>query len=53
MTTADMVYQKSENGGQLFAAGSITFCGSLLRNNGDNNISQLLSNVLLRFLSQS
>ena len=47
---ADMVYQKSDNGGQLFATGSITFCGSLLRNNGENNISKLVLNVLNRFL---
>lgn len=47
---ADMVYQQSENGGQLFATGSITFCGSLLHNNGDNNISKLVLNVLNRFL---
>ena len=47
---ADMVYQKSETGSQLFAAGSITFCGSLLYNQGENNISKLVANVLVRFL---
>ena len=47
---ADMVYQEREDGGRLFAAGSITFCGSLLVNGGDNNISRLLENVLQRFL---
>lgn len=47
---ADMVYQELENGGRLFAAGSITFCGSLLVNGGDNNISRLLDNVIRRFL---
>ncbi len=46
---ADMVYQKAPNGGQLFATGSITFCGSLLHNNGDNNISRLLKNIIDRF----
>lgn len=50
---ADMVYQKSESGSQLFAAGSITFCGSLLHNKGKNNISQLLANVLHGFLKSS
>jgi N,N-dimethylformamidase len=47
---ADMVYQKPDTGGQLFATGSITFCGSLLYNDGDNNISKLVGNVLRRFL---
>lgn len=51
LVRADMVYQKSENGGQLFATGSITFCGSLLYNEGDNNISKLVANVFNRFLS--
>ncbi len=46
---ADMIYQHSESGGQLFATGSITFCGSLLHNNGDNNISKLLYNVVEKF----
>jgi N,N-dimethylformamidase len=47
---ADMVYQQQENGGKLFATGSITFCGSLLVNGGDNNISRLLANVMHDFL---
>ena len=47
---ADMVYQRQGNGGKLFATGSITFCGSLLWNRGDNNISRLLRNVLDNFL---
>ena len=46
---ADMIYQINDNGGQLFSTGSITFCGSLLHNNGDNNISKLLLNVVKRF----
>ncbi len=47
---ADMIYQVNENGGELFSTGSITFCGSLLSNNGDNNISKLLLNVVRRFI---
>ena len=47
---ADMIYQINDNGGQLFSTGSITFCGSLLYNNGDNNISRLLLNVMKRFI---
>ncbi len=46
---ADMIYQVNDNGGELFSAGSITFCGSLLHNGGDNNIARLLLNVLARF----
>ncbi len=38
-------------GGELFAVGSITFCGSLLVNDGDNNVSTLLADVLKRFLA--
>ncbi len=50
---ADMVYQRQDNGAKLFAAGSITFCGSLLWNDGDNNISRLLKNVMDDFLAAS
>ncbi|MEK9556095.1 MAG: N,N-dimethylformamidase beta subunit family domain-containing protein, partial [Gammaproteobacteria bacterium] len=47
---ADMVYFKTAKGGQVFATGSITFCGSLPWNNYDNNISTLLKNVMRKFL---
>ena len=47
---ADMVYFKTANGGQVFAVGSITFCGSLPWNNYDNNISTLLKNVVRKFV---
>jgi N,N-dimethylformamidase len=47
---ADMIYQCSDSGSQLFSTGSITFCGSLLHEAGDNNISRILSNVIYRFL---
>jgi N,N-dimethylformamidase len=47
---ADMVYFTTEDGGQVFSVGSITFCGSLPWNNYNNNISKLLSNVLTRFI---
>jgi N,N-dimethylformamidase len=47
---ADMVHFMTEGGGQIFAVGSITFCGSLPWNNYNNNISTLLSNVLKRFI---
>ena len=46
---ADMVYFKTAKGGQVFATGSITFCGSLPWNEYDNNISTLLRNVVHKF----
>ena len=48
---ADMVYFKTASGGQVFAVGSITFCGSLPWNDFNNNISTLLKNVIHRFMS--
>ncbi|MCY3771124.1 MAG: N,N-dimethylformamidase large subunit [Gemmatimonadetes bacterium] len=48
---ADMVYQRSDSGSQLFSTGSITFCGTLLHNDADNDISRIVANVLRRFLS--
>ena len=48
---ADMVYFEVPNGGRVFSTGSITFCGSLVHNDGDNNISRIVANVLDRFLA--
>lgn len=48
---ADMTYFELPGGGAVFSTGSITFCGSLLCNGGDNNISKLLENVLKGFLA--
>ena len=47
---ADMVYQQSLSGSQLFSVGSITFCGSLLSNDGSNDISTIVKNILARFM---
>ncbi len=47
---ADMIYCELPEGGELFAVGSITFCGNLSWNNFDNNISRILHNVLSRML---
>ena len=49
---SDMVYFETQNTGAVFSVGSITFCGSLPVNDGDNNISRLVKNVLNRFLEQ-
>ena len=50
---ADMVYAKTPSGGEVFAVGSITFCGSLPWNKFDNNVSRLLRNVVNRFVGAS
>ncbi|MFN3210850.1 MAG: N,N-dimethylformamidase beta subunit family domain-containing protein [Roseovarius sp.] len=47
---ADIVLIDYPGGGQVFATGSITFCGSLPWNDFDNDVSTLFHNVLTRFL---
>ena len=47
---ADMTFFECPNGGAVFSTGSITFCGSLVTNNFDNDVSRLLDNVVKRFL---
>lgn len=49
LVRSDMVYFETAHGGAVFSVGSITFCGSLLHNNCDNNISKIINNVLTRF----
>lgn len=46
---ADMTWFDCPGGGEVFAVGSITFCGSLPVNQCDNDISRILDNVLRRF----
>jgi N,N-dimethylformamidase len=47
---ADMTYFETPAGGAVFSTGSITFCGSLVSNRFDNDVSRLLNNVVQRFL---
>lgn len=47
---SDIAYHETPNGGACFAFSSIAFCGSLPWNDGDNNISTLVGNVLNRFM---
>ncbi len=47
----DIVYFPTPNGGAVWSASSIAYCGSLSHNNYDNNISKLTKNVLDRFVS--
>ena len=46
---SDMVFFETPNNGAVFSVGSITYCGSLLTNGGDNDVSRLTKNVLDRF----
>ena len=47
---ADIVYFETANGGAVFSVGSITFCGALPINGGNNNVSAMVDNVVRRFL---
>ena len=47
---ADMTFFETAAGGAVFSTGSITFCGSLVTNEFDNDVSRLLDNVIRRFL---
>jgi N,N-dimethylformamidase len=47
---ADMVFFETPNGGAVFSTGSITWCGSLSHNGGENNVSRITQNVLMQFL---
>ncbi len=46
---ADLIYYTSFNGGAALSVSSMTWCGSLLHNGGDNNVSRITRNVLERF----
>ncbi len=48
---ADMVYFETPNGGAVFSASSISWCGSLSYNNYENAVSKITENVLTRFVS--
>ena len=45
----EIVYFETPSGGAVFAAGSITFCGSLWRDGFAGPVSRLLENVVRRF----
>jgi N,N-dimethylformamidase len=47
----DIVYFSTKNGGAVFATSSIAWCGSLLENGCDNNVSRITANALRRFSS--
>ena len=45
----DMVFFEIPNGGAVFSASSISWCGSLSKNDYDNAVSRITENVLRRF----
>jgi N,N-dimethylformamidase len=47
----EIVHFTLPGGGEVFAVGSITFCGSLWRRGFDGPVSQLLENVVRRFVA--
>ncbi len=47
---ADITYFTTKNGGAVFSTSSIAWCGSLLENDCDNNVSRMTANVLRRFM---
>ncbi|MEO0673258.1 MAG: N,N-dimethylformamidase beta subunit family domain-containing protein, partial [Pseudomonadota bacterium] len=48
---ADMVFFETARGkGAVFSTGSITFCGALPVDQGDNDVARIMRNVLERFL---
>ena len=46
---SDIAYLEDENGGAVFSVGSINWIGSLMWNDGKNNVSTMTLNVLRRF----
>ena len=49
LVRADIVYFTTGNGGAVFSASSMAWCGSLSYNNYDNNVARMTENVLRRF----
>ena len=45
-----MIYFELPQGGSVFSVGSITFCGSLLHEGGENDVSRVLRNVVGRMV---
>ncbi len=53
LVRADMVFYEGPHEGAVFSVGSIAWCGALLDNHGDNDVSRITENVLRRFMSTS
>ena len=46
---ADVVFHEAPNGGAVFSANSIAWCGALLDEAWDNDVSHITKNVIHRF----
>jgi N,N-dimethylformamidase beta subunit-like, C-terminal/Concanavalin A-like lectin/glucanases superfamily len=49
LVRADLVFYERPRGGAVFSTGSIAWCGALLDDAGDNDVSRITENVLRRF----
>jgi N,N-dimethylformamidase len=49
----DVVFFELADGGAVFSAGSIAWCGSLSHNGYDNSVSRITENVLRRFATDA
>jgi N,N-dimethylformamidase len=49
LVRADMVFYETPSGGAVFSTGSIAWCGALLDEGGENDVSRITANVLRRF----
>lgn len=52
LVRADMVFYERPNGGAVFSTGSIAWCGALLDDDCDNDVSLITENVLRRFAAE-
>ncbi len=50
---SDLTYVEDVNGGAVFSTGSINWIGSLMWNNGNNNVSKITRNVIEAFCDTS
>ncbi|MDH3680305.1 MAG: N,N-dimethylformamidase [Acidimicrobiia bacterium] len=48
---ADIVFYETPGGGAVFSVGSISWFGALARNDYDNDVAKMTTNVLYRFVS--
>jgi N,N-dimethylformamidase len=49
LVRADLVFYEGRNGGAVFSTGSIAWCGALLDDDCNNDVSRITENVLRRF----
>ncbi len=49
LVRADLVYFTAPNGGAVFSASSMAWCGSLSHNHYENNVSRITENIIRRF----